>query len=87
MLALLVEHVLLLAVEILDGEAIDRELRVLRHPLLDGRQRNRQQLRAEPGARLRGLREENLHLLAAGVHLVVALILVVLQSDAKYQTL
>ncbi len=80
-LALLVEHVLLLPVEILDGEAIDRELGVPRHPLLDGGQRNGEQLRAEPGAHLRELREENLHLLAPGVHLVVALVLVVLQRD------
>ena len=79
--ALVVEHVLLLPVEILDREAIDRELGVLRHPRLDGGQRNGQQLRAEPRAHLRELREENLHLLASGVHLVVALILVVLQRD------
>ncbi len=79
-LALLVEHVLLLAVEILEREAVHRQGRLRVHPRLDGRQRNRQQLRIEPRARLAGLREQDLDLLAPGVDLVVALILVVLQA-------
>ena len=39
-LALVVEHVLLLAVEILDREAVDRQIGVVRHPGLHLRQRN-----------------------------------------------
>ena len=79
MLALVVEHVLLLPIEIFDRKAIDRELRVLRHPRLHRRQRDLQQFGIEPRARLRDLGEQNLHLLPPRVHLVVALILVVLQ--------
>ncbi len=77
MLALVVEHVLLLAVEIFDREAVDRELRAGRHPALHRRQRNLQQLGIEPGRRLRRLGEQDLHLLPPRVDLVVALVLVV----------
>ena len=78
-LAFFVEHVLLLAIQILEREPVDLELGILRHPRLDGRLRNRQQLWIEPGARLGRLREQNLHLLALRVDLIVALILVVPQ--------
>jgi hypothetical protein len=79
MFAFFVEHVLLLPVEILDGKAVDRELGVGVQPLLDGRQGDLQELGVEPRARLVRLGEQNLHLLTAGVDLVVALILVVLE--------
>ena len=77
MLTFVVEHVLLLTVEILDGEAIHGEIAVFRHPLLDRRERDLEQFRIEPGARLTRLGEQDLHLLAPRVDLVVALILVV----------
>ena len=48
-----------------------------RHPLLDRRERNLEQFRIEPGARLTRLGEQDLHLLTPCVDLVVALILVV----------
>ena len=80
MLALFVQHVLLLPVEIFDRKAVDRELGELRHPLLHRRQRDAEQLGAEPRAHLREPGEQNLHLLPPRVHLVVALILVVLQG-------
>jgi hypothetical protein len=79
--ALLVEHVLLLPIQVLDREAIDGELGAVGHPVLNRRQRDGQQLGTEPRTRLRELGEENLHLLPPGVHLVVALVLVVLQGD------
>ena len=79
MLALVVEHVLLLAVEILEREAVDGELAALAHPLLYCLQRDLEQLGIEPRARLVRLRKEDLHLLAACVDRVVALILVVFQ--------
>ena len=79
MLAFVVENMFLLTIEILEGEAVNSQFRILRHPRLDGRQRNPKQLRVEPGAGLVQLREQDLHLLPFGVHLVVALILVVPQ--------
>ena len=85
-LALLVEHVLLLVIQVLDREAIDGEVGVRVHPAADGLERDRQQLRVEPGARLLLPREQDLHLLAPRVDLVVALILVVAAATAKYQT-
>ena len=48
MLALVVEHVLLLAIEILDREPVDGKLGIARHPGPDRVERNGQQLRAEP---------------------------------------
>jgi len=50
MLTFVVEHVLLLTVEILDGEAVLGEIAVSRHPLLNRRERNLEQFRIEPGA-------------------------------------
>ena len=47
MLTFVVEHVLLLTVEILDGEAILGELAVCRHPLLDRRERDLEQFRID----------------------------------------
>ncbi len=79
MFAFVVEDVLLLPIQLLDRKAVDRQLGVRGHPLLNGRQRNAQQLRIEPRRRLAALREQNLHLLAFGVDFVVALVLVVLQ--------
>jgi hypothetical protein len=78
-LALVVEHVFLLAIELLDREPIDRELRIRVHPPAHGVERNREHLRVEPGHRLAPLRREDLHLLAAAVNRVVALIFVVLE--------
>jgi hypothetical protein len=75
--ALVVEHVLLLPVEILESEAVQRQRRAGVHPLADGRQRNLQQFRVEPRRRLRSLCEQNLHLLPLGVDLIVTLILIV----------
>ncbi len=77
MLAFVVEHVLLLTIEILEGEPIHREIAVVRHPLLDCWKRDAQQLRIEPGARLVQLGEQDLHLLTLCVDLIVTLILVV----------
>ena len=77
MFALVVEHVLLLPVEILERETVQSQRRAGGHPLLNGRQRNLQQLRIEPGSGLRSFREQNLHLLPLGVDLIVTLILVV----------
>jgi hypothetical protein len=57
MLPLLVQHVLLLPIEIFDRKAVDRELGILRHPLLHRRQRDAEQLGTEPGAHLRKLGE------------------------------
>ena len=76
-LARLVEHVFLLPVEILDGETIEREIRVVVHPLPDRVERNQEQLGAEPRLRLLPFGEKNLDLLAPRVHAVVALIFVV----------
>ena len=78
-LALLVEDVLLLPIEVLEREAVEGEIGVVRHPLLDGRQRDAQQLGIEPGGGLARLREQNLDLLTARVDLIVALIFVVLE--------
>ena len=78
-LAFLVEHVLLLVKQALDRKAIDGEFGVPVHPAANRVERNRQQLRVEPRARLLLPGEQDLHLLAAAVDLVVALILVVLQ--------
>src|SRR4029079_446436 len=75
--ALVVEHVLLLAIEIFNGKAIYRELRIAVHPPLHGFERDRQQFRIKPGRGLRRLGEQYLDLLTLGVRLVVALILVV----------
>ena len=77
MLALVVEHVLLLPIQILHGKPIDGEVGARVHPLLHDGQRNLQQLGIEPGSRLGRLREQNLDLLPLRVDLVVALILVV----------
>ncbi len=77
MLTLVVEDMFLLAVQVLDRKAIHGQLGVFGHPLLDGRERDPQQLGIEPGGRLRRLCEQDLHLLTLGVDLVVALILVV----------
>src|SRR5207302_9507223 len=71
-LALVVEDVLLLPVEILDRKSIQRQLTALGHPLLYGRQRNFQELGIEPRARLSRLREQNLDLLPPRVDRVVA---------------
>jgi hypothetical protein len=76
-LALFVEHMLLLVKQALDRKPVDRQVRLAIHPSANRVERNGQQLGVEPGARLLLLGEENLHLLAAGVVLVVALILVV----------
>src|SRR5205823_8313766 len=70
---------LLLAIEVLDREAVQLQPLRLIHPAADRFERNPQQFRTEPGLRLLPLREENLHFLSAGVDRVVALILVVLQ--------
>ena len=75
--ARLVEHVLLLPVEVLDRESIDSERGIGEHPFLDGRQRRLQQLWIEPGCRLRPSRQQRLDLLTPGVDGVVALVLVV----------
>ncbi len=75
--ALVVEHVLLLPVEILESETVHRQRRAGVHPLANGRQRNLQQFGIEPRRGLRGLCEQNLHLLPLGVDLIVTLILVV----------
>ncbi|MGC4085302.1 MAG: hypothetical protein QM736_25065 [Vicinamibacterales bacterium] len=77
MLSLVVEHVFLLAVQVLDGEAVDGESGIGRHPGLHRRERNGEQFGVEPRGRVRGLREQDLHLLPPRVDLVVPLILVV----------
>ena len=76
-LTFVIEHVLLLAIEILDRKPVDRQVGILRHPGLNRCQRNGQQFGIEPRARLTGFGEENLDLLPLGVDLIVALILVV----------
>ena len=63
--------------ELFQGKPIHRQRRTLRHPAPHLFERNLQQLRAEPGGRLRILGEENLDLLLFRVDLIVALILVV----------
>ncbi len=78
-LPLVVEHVLLLAVEVFQREAVHGEVRPRVHPRLHGGERNLEQLGVEPGARLAPLREQDLHLLPLRVHGVVALVLVVPQ--------
>ena len=80
MLALLVEHVLLLVIQPLDGEPVHRQVGVGGHPAADGVERNAQQLGSKPRSRLFGFRKEDLHPLAASVGLVVALVLVVIQA-------
>jgi hypothetical protein len=71
--------VFLLTVEVLHGEPVDRKLLVSREPLLDRRERNGEQFGIEPRRRLRGFGEEDLHLLALRVDVVVTLVLVVLE--------
>ena len=78
-LARLVEHVLLLPVQVLDREAVEAQLGALIHPLPHGLERNLEQLRAEPRLRLLPPRKEDLHLLPPRVDRVVALVLVVLK--------
>ena len=78
-LPLFVEHVFLLAIEILDGEPVQLQGRSRIDPGTDRVERYLQQFRIEPGLRLLPLREENLHLLAARVDRVVALVFVVFQ--------
>ena len=78
-LAVLVEDVLLLAVEIFDREAVKREVDGLVHPAAHRLQRDLEQLRVEPRLRLPPFREQDLDLLALRVDRVVALILVVLK--------
>ena len=79
-LALLVEHVLLLVKQALDGKPVDRERRVRRPStprIVSSGMASSSGI--EPGARLLLTREQNLHLLPTGVDLVVPLILVVVQ--------
>ena len=78
-LAFLVEHVLLLTIEILHRKPVDRETRLLAHPALHRRERHLQQFRIEPGRGLGLLCEQDLHLLAPCVDLIVPLVLVVPQ--------
>ncbi len=82
-LALLVEHVLLLAEHLLDRKPVQGEVRAAVHPLADRRQRDREEFRAEPRGRLLPARHERLHLLATTVDLVVALVFVVLQGRVE----
>ena len=70
---------LLLAIQVLDREAVDAQLVVLVHPRADRVERDLQQFRAEPRLGLLPAGEQDLHLLAARVDRVVALVLVVLQ--------
>src|SRR6185436_13382923 len=63
LLALLVEHVLLLAEILEDREAVRRERRRLAEPLLYGRLRNAQQLRREPRGDRAEPREQRAHAL------------------------
>ncbi len=79
MLALFIEHVLLLAIQVLDDEAIHGELAIGRQPLLRRGQRNGEEFRIEPRHRLAGLCKQDLHLLALRVDLVVPLVFVVAQ--------
>ena len=78
-LAGLVEHVLLLPVEVLDREPVDLEVACLIHPLAHAVQRNLQQFGVEPGLGLLPAREQDLDLLSPGVDGVVALVLIVLK--------
>ncbi len=79
-LALLVQHVLLLAVHLFNGEAVHRQRGGRVHPGPHGREGNAEQLRTEPRRRFLPSRHQRLHLLAAGIHHVVALVLVVFQA-------
>ena len=78
--AVLVEHVLLLVEEAFDGETVDCQIGSRVQPAANGVERDGEQLWIEPGAGLLLPREEDLHLLATSIDLVVALILVVLKS-------
>ena len=78
-LAGLVEHVFLLAIEILDRKAIQPQRLGGVHPAADGRQRNLEQLGVEPRLGLLPPGKENLDLLPFRIDGVVPLILVVAQ--------
>jgi len=83
-LALFVETCLL-AIQILEREAIDRRMRVPRHPLLHGGERDGEQLGVEPGRWPGRLWRTGSGPAGAGVDLVVALVFVVLEPG-EYQT-
>ena len=70
---------LLLPVEVLDGELVETQRFAPGHPASDRFQRDGQQFRIEPGLGLRQPRKQDLHLLPLGIDGVVALILVVLK--------
>ena len=74
---LVVQDMLLLPVQVLERETVNRQLRTRGQPGANLRQRDLQQLRIEPRRGLRRLGEQNLDLLSACVDLVVALVLVV----------
>ena len=74
---LVVQDVLLLPIQVLERETVDRQLGTRGQPGADLRQRDLQQLGIEPRRGLRRLGEQNLDLLSACVDLVVALVLVV----------
>ena len=69
----------LLAVQIFDRESIEAERLDLVHPAADRLERDLQQLGIEPRLCLLQPREQDLHLLAFRVDVVVPLILVVLE--------
>src|SRR6185503_12425135 len=82
-LALLVEHVLLLAIDLFDRETVAVEIDARRQPASNRGERNRQELGAEPGCAFLPSSQQSLHLLLARVDLVVALILVVAQGRVE----
>ena len=75
----MIEDVLLLPVEIVDGEAVEPQRLERLHPAAHGRVRDREQLRVEPGLGLFPSRKQQLHLLPPRVDGVVALVFVVAQ--------
>ena len=78
-LALLVENMLLLMKQALDRKAVHRQFSARTNPIPHGLDRDGEQFRIEPGARLLLPCKENLNLLTSRVDGVVALVLVVVK--------